>query len=44
VDQLEYVLTFAVLGLPLIVAARALWRVLLYHYSLHALVIDVPFL
>lgn len=41
--QMEYVLVAAVMVPAMVIAARALWRVLLHYFSLHALVIDLPF-
>ncbi|MGH9384810.1 MAG: hypothetical protein ACRD2N_11040 [Vicinamibacterales bacterium] len=41
-EQLEYVLLLAAVVLPLVVAARLLWAVLLFFFGLESLVIDLP--
>jgi hypothetical protein len=41
-EQTEYLLVFAVIVLPMIVAARLLWAVLLYYFTLESMVIDLP--
>lgn len=40
---MEYLLVLAAIVLPMIVAARLLWVVLLYYFTLESLVIDLPF-
>ncbi len=42
-EQMEYLLVLAAIVLPMIVAARLLWVVLLYYFTLESLVIDLPF-
>jgi hypothetical protein len=41
-EQLEYLLVFAAVVLPMVVAARLLWAVLLQYFTLLALVVDLP--
>jgi len=41
-EQAEYLLIFAAVVLPLIVAARLLWAVLLYFFTLESLIVDFP--
>lgn len=41
-EQVEYLLVLAVIVLPMIVAARLMWAVLLYYFTLESLVIDLP--
>jgi hypothetical protein len=41
-EQAEYLLVFTVIVLPMIVAARLLWALLLYYFTLQSLVIDLP--
>jgi hypothetical protein len=40
--QMEYLLIFAALVVPMIVASRLLWAVLLYYFSLESFVVDFP--
>ena len=42
VEQAEYLQIFAGVVLPMIVAARLFWAVLLYYFKLESLVIDLP--
>ena len=41
-EQMEYLLILAAVVLPMIVAARLLWAVLLYYFTVEALVVDLP--
>jgi len=42
-EQMEYLLIFAAVGLPMIVAARLMWAVLLFYFAVESLFIDLPF-
>ncbi len=41
-EQMEYLLIFAAIVLPMAVAARLLWAVLLHYFGIAAFVIDLP--
>jgi Flp pilus assembly pilin Flp len=41
-EQMEYLLIFAGVVLPLIVASDLMWQVLLYNFTLESFVIDLP--
>ena len=41
-EQMDYLLVLAAVVLPMFVAARLLWAVLLYYFALEALVVDLP--
>jgi hypothetical protein len=43
-EQMEYLILLAGLVLPLLLAARLMWAVLLYYFRLEAFVVDLPFL
>jgi hypothetical protein len=42
-EQMEYVLIFAAVVIPLVYATRLMWAVLLYYFTFESLVIDLPF-
>ncbi len=42
-EQMEYLLIFAAVVLPLVYAVRLMWAVLLYYFTSESLVIDLPF-
>jgi Flp pilus assembly pilin Flp len=42
-EQMEYVLIFAAVVVPLVYAVRLMWAVLLYYFTCESLVIDLPF-
>ena len=41
-EQMEYILILALVIVPMVVAARLMWAVLLHYYTLGAFVIDSP--
>ena len=41
-EQMEYLLILAAVVLPLVVASRLLWAVLLRYFSVEALILDLP--
>jgi Flp pilus assembly pilin Flp len=41
-EQMEYVLILAAVVLPMIVAVRLMWGVLLYYFTVESFVIDLP--
>ena len=42
-EQMEYLLIFAAVVLPLVYAVRLMWAVLLYYFTSESLVVDLPF-
>ena len=42
-EQMDYILVFTLVLLPLYVVVRMFWEMLLYYYQLEALVFDAPF-
>ena len=43
-EQMEYLILLAGVVLPLLLAARLMWAVLLYYFRIEAFVVDLPFL
>jgi len=41
-EQMEYILILAAVVLPMVVAARLMWGVLLYYFTIESFVIDLP--
>jgi hypothetical protein len=41
-EQMDYLLIFAAVVLPMALAARLLWSVLLYYFTVEAFVVDMP--
>jgi hypothetical protein len=41
-EQMDYLLVFAAIVVPLVVAARLLWVVLLHYFAVEAFVVDLP--
>jgi len=41
-ENIEYLLIFSGVVIPLIVASRLMWAVLLYFFTLHSVVVDSP--
>ena len=39
---MEYLLIFAAIVLPLIVASRLLWALLLHYFAIESLIVDLP--
>ena len=42
-EQMEYLLILAFVVLPMIVAVRLMWAVLLFYFAVESLFVDLPF-